>query len=256
MPAKIRRGILTSSFSEKVSSWTRLAELIFFPSFCHLCSSLLELPGERVICRSCWKRIIPSSSPFCLCCGRFYEGEGDDHLCWDCLKNRPPFSCHRSCGRYRGILKDIILLFKYRRLQLLGKGLAHLIYRSLGEEEKIWWGAEALIPVPLHPRKKRQRGFNQAQVIAGELSKLKGIECVDDMLIKIKNVPPQTALDMEERKRNIRGAYGVKNSKKIKGKVVILVDDVFTTGSTVRECSSVLKTAGADEVRAITVAQA
>lgn len=256
MPAKIRRGNLISSFGEKVSSWAKLAELVFFPSFCHLCSSLLELPGERVICHSCWGRTIPSSSSFCICCGRFFEGAGEGDLCGDCLKNRPPFSYHRSYGRYKGILKDIIILFKYRRFQLLGKGLARLLYRSLGKDEKIWWKAEALIPVPLHPKKKRQRGFNQAQLIARELSELKGIECIEDQLMKAKNVPPQTSLDMEERRRNVRGAYGVRDRKKTEGKVVILVDDVYTTGSTVRECSSVLKAAGAEEVRAITVAQA
>ncbi len=154
------------------------------------------------------------------------------------------------------MLKDAILLFKYRGFRRLGRGLARFAARSLKKEEMMWWEADFLIPVPLHPRKRRQRGFNQAEVIARELSRLKGIELAGSALVKVKNVPPQTGLDMEERRKNVRGAYRVRNGKTVEGKVVILIDDVCTTGSTLRECSSALKAAGAKEVRALTVAQA
>ncbi|GAH54355.1 unnamed protein product, partial [marine sediment metagenome] len=112
------------------------------------------------------------------------------------------------------------------------------------------------IPVPLHPKRKKKRGFNQAQIIAKELARIKGIELRDQMLLKIKNVPPQTSLRVEERAENVSGAFGVAKGDKIKGKVVLLVDDVYTTGSTIRECSSVLRNAGVKEVKALTVAQA
>jgi len=150
----------------------------------------------------------------------------------------------------------LILLYKYRHFQILGKDLAHFVYRTLGQEEEIWWEVNAIIPVPLHPKRKKQRGFNQAQIIARELARLKGIECVDRRLVKIKNVPPQTFLRVEEREKNISGAFRVVHREKIKGKVVLLVDDVYTTGATIRECSSVLRDAGAKEVRALTLAQA
>jgi ComF family protein len=126
----------------------------------------------------------------------------------------------------------------------------------LGREEEIWWKVDAIIPVPLHPKRKKKRGFNQAQVIAKELARIKGIELKDQMLLKIKNVPPQTSLRVEERAKNVSGAFGVAEGGKIKGKVVLLVDDVYTTGSTIRECSSVLRKAGVKEVKALTVAQA
>jgi len=247
---------LISSLSKKIYSYSKLAELIFFPSFCELCSSLLEFPRERVICHACWKSIRASHPSYCLCCGRFFEALEEPHVCQVCLEKRPPFSHHRSCGKYKGKLKDIILLYKYRHFQVLGKDLANFVYRALGREEEIWWKVDAIIPVPLHPKRKKKRGFNQAQIIAKELARIKGIELRDQMLLKIKNVPPQTSLRVEERAENVSGAFGVAKGNKIKGKVVLLVDDVYTTGSTIRECSSVLRKAGVKEVKALTVAQA
>ncbi len=247
---------MISFLRDKVSSIAKLAELIFFPSFCELCSSLLESSEERVICRSCWERMIPFSLSYCLCCGRFFEGSTEPHLCQECLEKRPHFTYHRSYGSYRGKLKDAILLYKYRRFQVLGGDFARLILRRLGKEENIWWKADVIIPVPLHPKRKKKRGFNQAQVIAAGLARLKGIELEENVLVKAKNVLPQTFLETEERKRNVSGAFRVVDEEKIKGKIVILVDDVYTTGSTVRECSMVLKEAGVKEVRALTLAQA
>lgn len=247
---------MISSGLKKISPYTKLAELIFFPSFCELCSALLEFPEERVICRSCWEGVRRSSSFCCICCGRYFESSIQSQLCHGCLERRPPFSYHRSCGKYQGNLKDIILLYKYRRFQILGKDLAHFAYRSLDKEEEIWWEVNAVLPVPLHPKRKKQRGFNQAQIIARELALLRGIELVEGRLVKVKNVPPQTFLEVEKREKNVSGAFRVINGEKLKGKVVLLVDDVYTTGSTIRECSSVLKDAGVKEVRALTLAQA
>ncbi|NIO48000.1 MAG: hypothetical protein GTN73_00965 [Candidatus Aminicenantes bacterium] len=244
------------SLSKKISSFTKLAELIFFPSFCELCSSLLEFPQERVICHSCWKSIRTSHHSYCICCGRFFEALEEPHLCQVCLEKRPPFSHHRSCARYKGKLKDIILLYKYRHFQVLGKDLARLVCRALGKEEEIWWKVDVVVPVPLHPKRKKKRGFNQAQIIAEELARIKGIELQDGLLVKTRNVPPQTSLRIEERVRNVTGVFGVVKGEKIRGKVVLLVDDVYTTGSTIRECSSALRNAGVKEVKALTVAQA
>ena len=110
--------------------------------------------------------------------------------------------------------------------------------------------------MPLHPKRKKIRGFNQAKIIAEELARLKGIELEEGVLKKVKNIPPQTLIEMDEREKNVSGAFRVVDEDKIKGKTIILVDDVYTTGSTVKECSAVLRKAGAEEIRAITVAQA
>lgn len=247
---------MISSLHKKIKSITKLGELIFFPSFCELCSSLLELPEEKIICHSCWGKIIPFTGSHCLCCGRFFEAGVEPHLCPDCVQKRPPFSCHRSYGRYGGRLKDAILLYKYRKFQILGRDFARIIHHVLGKDEDIWWKADFIVPVPLHPKRQKKRGFNQAQVIAQELARLIGVEIANDVLVKVKNAPPQTFLELEERAENVSGAFSVVNKRKIRRKVVILVDDVFTTGSTLNECSSVLKKSGVGEVRALTLAQA
>lgn len=238
------------------SDFAKLAELLFFPSFCRICRVLLEKPGERVVCNSCLDKIKPCSSPFCLSCGRFFNAQGTPHLCAACIRSRPTFSYHRSFSLYQGVLKDTILLFKYKKYKVLGKFLAGLVYQGLKKDDRLWWGVEVIIPVPLHPARKKARGFNQSRVLARELGKLANIGIIEGVLVKSVNVPPQTTLTARERKKNIKGAFKVKDKAKIKDKTILLVDDVFTTGATIQECSTVLINAGAKEVRGVTGAQA
>lgn len=139
---------------------------------------------------------------------------------------------------------------------MLGKALATFSCQALGKEEALWWGLDGIIPVPLFPERERQRGFNQAAILTRELAKLKKIALIEGQLIKVKNTSPQTSLEAAERHKNLKGAFAVVDFHGIKGKTVLLVDDVFTTGSTIQECSSVLIEAGAQEVRALTIAQA
>ena len=241
---------------KKFSTYLKLGELIFFPSVCELCSRLLELPDERIVCRSCLHQLKPHISSFCLCCGKFFDDSGEPHFCRQCVLQRPCFSVHRSCGQYFGRLKDIIILFKYRGYRVLGKALATFALRSWGREESLWWGVDSIIPVPLFPKKQKKRGFNQAAVLAEELARQKGIELIEGHLIKVKKTPPQTSLEASARRKNLRGAFEVVNDQGIKGKTILLVDDVYTTGSTLQECSLALMRAGALEVRALTIALA
>ncbi len=243
-------------FRRLVSSAEKFVEVLLYPSFCEICRAFLERPHEKVICRECQEKIKPWAYSYCLCCGRFFEGAGEPHLCRDCLERTPPFVKHRSCARYEGIIKDVILLYKYRGFEILGQYLGDFVGRTLGVEEDLWPGVEAIIPVPLHPAKEKKRGFNQARVLARRLSKIKNIKLIEKRLVKVKNIPPQTSLEADERARNVRGAFRVRKPEELQSKIVLLVDDVYTTGSTLRECSSVLKKAGVKEVRAVTVAQA
>jgi competence protein ComFC len=238
-------------------AWLRLAELVLFPSFCRRCGRLLDRAGERVICRDCWAEAGARRPPAgCMICGRFLEGAGELHVCRACVEARPPYAVHRSGGAYDGALKDIILLFKYRRLSVLGRGLAGIAKEAVGGEEMLWSGVEAIVPVPLHPRRKRERGFNQSRVFAGELGKLAGVGVCDGALVKVRNAPPQTSLEGRERVGNVRGAYRVKKGDLVRGRVLLLADDVYTTGATIGECARTLLDAGAKEVRAVTIARA
>jgi len=247
---------LSFSLRQSLTSYLKLAELIFFPSFCELCSILLELPGEKIVCSSCLQGIKPHRTSYCLSCGKFFSGSSEPHYCRRCVEHRPAFSGHRSCGLYGGKLKDIIILYKYRGFSVLGSSLAEFIHKSLGKEESLWWETDAIIPVPLHPKKEKERGFNQAQILARELARRKRIPLIEDQLVKVKRTLPQTSLEAKEREKNLKGAFEVKDGEKIEGKIILLVDDVFTTGSTLQECSLMLRRAGALEVKALTVAQA
>jgi len=241
---------------KNVREYLKLAELIFFPSDCELCSRLLESPEEKIVCRACLKSLRPRRTSFCLCCGKFFDDSGEPHFCRECVLKRPAFSLHRSCGQYMGSLKDIIILFKYRGFRVLGKDLASFAVTALGREESLWWDVDCLIPVPLFPKKERQRGFNQAAILAQELALRKNVRFLEGQLIKVKNTSPQTSLEAAERHKNLKGAFDVIPNHNIAGKTVLIVDDVYTTGSTLQECSLALMKAGALEVRALTIAQA
>jgi len=257
LPAERRRTkALTSLLAKGISPWGKLGELLLFPSSCQICKALLERPGEKVVCGKCLAHLRGTGPPFCLCCGRFFAPPGESHLCADCLDERPPFSRHRSAARYEGIVKDIIHLFKYRGFEGLSRVLAEFIIGSLGEDEDIWAGVEGVVPVPLHPAKERARGFNQAQLLAQRLAKIKRVPLLKRRLVKIRPTEAQTSLDGRSRETNLRGAFTVRRPAAVKGKTLLLVDDVYTTGSTIRECGAVLREAGAREVRAITIARA
>ena len=247
---------MTARLRARAASLARHVEFLVFPSFCRLCSNPLGRSGESVVCHDCLSRLEPRRGPACLCCGRFFEGAGGDHVCGRCLDRVPPFSLHRSCGRYDGILKELILLFKYGRFPVLSRPLARFAAESLGGEEGLWQGVDLLVPVPLHRKRKRERGFNQSRRLARDLARIRGLGTLEGCLVKVRSTPPQTSLEGAGREANVRGAYGVRRPRRIQGKTLVLVDDVFTTGSTLRECSLALRRAGAREVRALTLAQA
>lgn len=247
---------MTGRLRAGASALAKLAELLFFPSFCRLCREPLDRPGERVVCGDCLARLSPRTGAMCSRCGRFLDTPAGEPVCARCLRKEPPFSVHRSCGAYGGTLKDVILLFKYRRYAPLYRPLARFAADCLGPDDRLWRDADGLVPVPLHPARRRERGFNQSRLLARELGRLKGIEVVAGCLVKTRNRPAQAGLRAADREKNVRKAYAARRPDRVRGRTLVLVDDVTTTGATLRECARVLVEAGAKEVRAITLAQA
>jgi ComF family protein len=257
MPGKKRvRNGLNARFRIAAGRGARLVELALFPTGCKACGRLLDSAGERVLCRPCLDEIVPVRLPACSRCGRFFDGAGEAHLCAACLGEPPPFAVHRSCGAYRGRLKDALLLFKYRRYRPLGRALALFVQEARRKDGAFWDGVDALVPVPLHALRARERGFNQSAVLAREIGKLRGMPVESRVLRKVRNAPPQTSLERAGRLTSVRGAYRAVRPERVRGRTLMLVDDVYTTGATLRECAAELAAAGAKEVRAITVAQA
>ena len=165
------------------------------------------------------------------------------------------FKVHRSSGLYEGTLKEAIHTFKYGGVFPLVRVFGDLLqstFQTLSQDYPV----DVMIPVPLHIRRLRERGFNQALLLVKELNRRIGIPYEERVLKKIKDTPVQIALKKRERRKNLKGVFQVKDTETIKGKSVVLVDDVYTTGATVNECSRALLKAGAERVAVLTVARA
>jgi ComF family protein len=191
-------------------------------------------------------------SPYAL------EGISSDALCGLCRKIQPPFAKAAAYGSYDGALRGLLYLLKYEQVRpaarVLGNMLADAI-ASLGIQSPE--AGIIVVPVPLHPRKLRQRGFNQSQVIArAALARIGPQMSLNPKVLKrLRETRSQTGLTRHQRRENIRGAFGVFQPQSIEGREILLVDDVFTTGTTVSECARVLRRAGASKIWVATVAR-
>jgi len=189
--------------------------------------------------------------PLCHVCGRSFTGAGVDHTCGSCIKKRPPFVMARSIYAYEGKVRVAVHELKYKWAVMLGPFLGGVMAEAL---EGCDFTADMLVPVPLHKKKLRKRGFNQSVVLASNISTRFSLELNITNLVRVRPTPSQVGLTGEQRRANMAGAFMVRDAEIFKGKGIILVDDVFTTGATVAECAKVLKRAGA-RVAVITLAR-
>ncbi len=228
---------------------------ICFPPVCLDCST--KLPngtgqGGTLFCNSCYYEIKLLTGPLCSKCGKaFPVSVGTNHLCSTCLTYNWHFSSAKAVGIYKGPLAKAVQSFKYR-----GKTVCLTSFKSLKDKVTLPNANDfdLIIPVPLHKKKLKERGFNQALVLSRILypEEIKKINA--NILIRIRWTEPQTGLSGSARRRNLRNSFKVISSK-IKGKNILLVDDVFTTGTTANECARTLRKAGAYDVQVITLAR-
>ncbi len=234
---------------------TGIADLIF-PPRCITCGALLEEHGPLPFCPPCTAGIRFIRSPLCPRCGIPYPvGEGEDHLCGECLATPRPYAIARAVGRYEGTLLTAIHLFKYRGRIGVGKVLGRIMADFAGGQ----WDMQifsTIMPVPLHRRRLRERGFNQAVILAREVAKRFSLPLDFLTLRRQVATTPQVGLGREDRSANVRGAFRVHNPERVIGRRILLVDDVATTGSTLTECASALIHAEAEAVAVLTLARA
>ena len=212
--------------------------------------------GQRGFCSNCLSEIHWIESPYCSVCGiPFISKEVESHPCGACVTHRKYFTMARALGTYEGSLQEAIHHWKYE-----GKiNLTPFFAEWLAEGLKRYWEPDSLdllIPVPLHTQRLRERGFNQALVLVKELSRRTGIPYRKTTLQKKKPTVPQVNLSGAERGKGLRGAFHVIGKEELVGKSALLVDDVYTTGATVNECSRVLRRGGAKRVDVLTLAHA
>jgi ComF family protein len=242
---------------------------ILFPEICPVCKKPSRNHRIAPVCPACWKEITPYNGPICQICGKPLVSQASI-TCADCIVDKPIFKMARSFGIYEGALRVAINLFKYYGIKRLSKPLSEMIFTLLGNKylsgfkinstqgESQCRGetlpVDVIIPVPLYKKRLRQRGFNQSALFAKHLANHIGVPLLLNCLIKIRDTKPQVGLSAKERRENIRNSFAVISRKFIQGKDILLVDDVFTTGATVRECSKLLKKAGVEDIYVLTLA--
>ena len=224
---------------------------LLLPSFCLACDKPLGTLPELLFCPECLERLRFIESPLCPCCGRVYlVAPGGDHHCGTCLATPYHFSRARAIFLYQEPLKEVIHRFKYQGKTACLPSFARFARNlpQLGEVQ----GADWIVPVPLHPTRLQERGFNQALLLAKAFPEA---ALAREAVVRTRHTAPQVGLNPKERQANVKGAFAVPDPAQVKGKSVLLIDDLYTTGSTVKECARVLRRAGASRVEVLTVAR-
>lgn len=235
-----------SSFAERLLQF-------FLPPQCHCCEKILE-ERQQGICLDCLSKIHWIEPPFCPVCGTpFASREAGNHLCGACMSKKKHFTMARALGSYEGTLQEVIHRWKYHGKTNLtpffGEWMVEGLYR--------YWNPNPfhlLIPVPLHKKRVRERGFNQALLLVKELSRRTGIPYQKRVLQKKRPTTPQVSLSGVAREKGIRGSFQMIGGEELEGKCILLVDDVYTTGATVNECAKVMRASGAERVDVLTLA--
>ena len=220
---------------------------MLYPKKCPLCHQILK-EKNSLVCPDCSQKAIPMQEPLCMKCGRPVRME--EEYCQDCRSGVHHFTEGRSIFPYGEIWRQSLVRFKYYGCREYGDFYAKAI-SIYGRKYLERWKPQLIVPVPLHSRKKRMRGFNQAAYLAERVSRFTGIPWSDNLVIKIRNTKSQKKLNASQRKKNLRNAYLV--TRKITGFSVLVVDDVYTTGSTMDAMAMCLQGAGAKDVYFLTV---
>jgi ComF family protein len=251
---------------------------VLLPASCALCQhSLLRLSSVPV-CDDCWNHLVPQRGSLCTRCGEelgiaefstsnrhLDEASGYAKLCRSCETVEPAFEQAVAFGNYEGTMRRLIHLLKYDGMEPVANMLGARLAPQVSEICKRGGGEILVVPVPLHKSKRRERGFNQAQLLARatiravrRLEPAVALQLATSVLERSRATESQSGLSTHQRRRNLRGAFFVskQSAEKIAGRDVLLIDDIYTTGATARACSRVLKNAGAARVWVATVARA
>ena len=217
---------------------------LLYPPRCPICDSIRDV-REAGICSSCRKKIVYASEPRCKKCGKRLKREAAEY-CEDCKSSPHEFAQARAVWLYRDPVRGAVYRFKNGNR----RDYAGVFAEEMLRQNAVWLSnirVDFILPIPLHKKKRKMRGYNQAELLAAELAGKCGIPFRKDLLCKIKETQQQKSLSRQERKANLKDAFQVKE-KIPSGKSFLLIDDVYTTGSTADAAASVLKEAGAKAV--------
>ena len=230
------------------SLFSQLVDLIF-PPRCVICKNI----NQKTICDDCLRKVVYLKSPICRICGKPRDKYFVGDMCEDCKRGNVPFIVARSVVLYDGVMKDAIHKFKFCGKKGLSGALGRILVSYLATGDIPIGEIDLIIPVPLSSKRERQRGYNQSRLLVEEISRVYSKKIDDTSLVKAKDVAPQFELSRKERLTNVKGAF---SSAPLTGMNVLLIDDIYTTGATVREASKALKASGAKNVYVLTLARA
>lgn len=217
---------------------------ILYPRRCPVCDGIVP-PEDGLICRTCAKKLPYIKEPCCMKCGKELRHEEEEY-CMDCKKWERAYTQGKALFSYDERMQKSVSAFKYKGRQeyavLYGRELARWFQTQIKR-----WDAQVLIPVPVHKSRYRQRGYNQAALLARSLSHYTNIPVDENILCRRKKTAAQKALNDKERRKNLQDAFQL-TKKVVQYKKVILVDDIYTTGSTADACARVLKQGGVEQV--------
>ena len=235
---------------------------LVYPKRCGGCAAALPPARALEFCETCQAALPWLDPPFCRRCGDWFTVAAADDApafadreCARCRADPPPYAFARSALRYEGPVRAAVQSFKFDGRRGLGGYLAGLVVERLDRIPEIAAGADAVISVPLHRRRQRERGFNQADALAAGIAARTSLELLGDPVERTRPTPPQVGLNRTARIANMRHAFTVRDAKRVEGRTILVVDDVMTTGATVAACAKALRDAGAREVRVLTIAR-
>ncbi len=227
---------------------------VLLPAACLLCGQLLlPDPDASTFCHDCLAAMPPLSPAHCSCCAQAFPNATSKHLCEICLKQTPAFSKVYAAGLYQSNIKAAVHKLKYRNQLTLAKPLGQLLGETIAAAGENF-APDIIVPVPLHPHRLRQRGYNQALEVARPISKQLCAPLDIKLLQRSRKTQQQQGLSAPERRKNLRKAFAL-TSEPLALKI-LLIDDVMTTGETVRECCRTLVAGGAEEVQVAVIGRA
>lgn len=212
-----------------------------YPHRCPSCKDIVD--SDLVFCLNCWKKLQFITKPTCSICGtplQFKISDDNDIVCTNCLLKKPYYDKAVSCFIYNKTISKAIFEFKFYKKMFLSKFFAKFIYRVAAQYLD---QVDYIVPVPMSLKRLRWRGFNQALLLAKNLGTLSNKEIIRDLIIKTKHTKAQAKLKNKDRIKNLKSVFVIneKYLEKIKDKNIAIIDDVITTGTTINECSKVLK---------------
>jgi len=221
---------------------------LLFPRRCPVCDEMVKPFGEK-ICTGCMKSLQLLTPPWCLQCGKKLYGE--ESLCFDCKRKKHLYVRGRALYEYQSVAPSIYRLKNGGRQEYadyFGEEIARYLGDFIREVRP-----DGLIPIPLHRKRQLKRGYNQAQLLANAVGRCMGIPVFDDLLVRVKNTVPLKKQNPVERQNNLKKAFII-GQNDVKLNTIIIIDDIYTTGSTVNEATDVLKRHGVKNVYVITLA--